>query len=81
MDTTHGRWIIKQPWMPKEEQRNVANTPEYWTDGRTTKYTELLDWYMVGPKSGSSISITSPILTSVMKLCTDSEIVVKVRSS
>ena len=33
MVTTHGRWIIKKPWMQQEEYRNAANTPLCWTDG------------------------------------------------
>ena len=38
-----------------------TKTPLYWTDGRTTKYTELLNWYTVGLKSGSSTSTISKI--------------------
>ena len=39
---------------------------QYSTDGKTTKFTESLNWYTVGLTSGSSTSTTSPILTSVM---------------
>ena len=48
----------KKPWMQQEEYWNAANTPLYWTDCRTTKYTECLKWYTVGLTSGSSTYIS-----------------------
>ena len=60
VDIIHGRQIMPKPWMHKEEQRKVAaNLHLYWTDGRTT-----INWCTVGLKSTSSISTTSPTLTS-----------------
>ena len=67
--------------MQKEEYWNAANTHLYLTDGRTTKYTESLNWYTVGLKSGSSTSTTSPRLTSVMMHLTDSDYDVKAPST
>ena len=67
LDIIHGRQIMPKPWMHEEEQRQTAaNFPLYWTDGRTTRSTELLNWCTVGLKSTSSISITAPSLKSVM---------------
>ena len=78
----HGRQIIPKPWMHEGEQRKtVANLPQYWTDGRTTRSTELLNWCTVGLRNTSSTSATSPRLTSVMMHLTTSEIVMKIRSS
>ena len=54
--TTHGRWIIKKPWMQKVESWSAASAPLFWTDGRTTKSSERLNWYTVGLTSGSSTS-------------------------
>ena len=34
--------------MTEDGQRNDTNTPLYWTDGRTTKYIELLNCLMAG---------------------------------
>ena len=43
------RQIMPKPWMHEEEQRKTAaNSPLYWTDGRTTRSTELLNWGTVG---------------------------------
>ena len=51
----------------KKRSTETWQTPTlYWTDGRTTKYTERLNWYTVGLTSGSSASTTSPRLTSFM---------------
>ena len=52
VDIIHGRQIMPKPWMHEEEQRETAaNFPLYWTDGRTTRSTELLNWCTVGLKS------------------------------
>ena len=56
-------------------------TSKWETDGRTTKYTEGLKWYMVGLTSGSSTSTTSPRLTSVMMHLTDSDFEMKAQST
>ena len=46
----------------------------YWTDGRTTKYTERVSvGTRLGLTSGSSTSTTSPRLTSVTMHLTDSD--------
>ena len=43
-----GRQIMPKPWVHEEEQRKTAaNLPLYWTDGRTTRSTELLNWCTV----------------------------------
>ena len=61
MVTTHGNKIIRTPRMQKVEYRNEANTPLYWTDGRTTKYTERLNWCTVWLTSGSRFNYISKI--------------------
>ena len=73
--------IIKKPWMQEEGQRKDTHTPSYWTDGRPTIKTELLNWRTVGLRRGSSTSTASPILTSVMKHLTDSDYDMKAHSS
>ena len=50
--------------MPEEEHVNAAKKPLSWTDGRTTKYTELLNWRTDGLTSRSSTSTTPPRFTS-----------------
>ena len=56
--TNHGRQIMPKPWMHEEEQRKTAaNLPLHWTDGRTTRSTELLNWCTVGLKCTSSVSL------------------------
>ena len=79
----HNQWQKdhqKKPWMQEEVQRKDTNTPLYWTDDRTTKYTGLLNWRTVGLGRGSSTSTTSPRLTSVMKHLTDSDYDMKAHS-
>ena len=79
----HNHWQMdhqKAMDAKKEEYWNAANTLLYWTDGRTTKYTERLNWYTVGLTSGSSTSTTSPTLTSAMMHLTDSDYDVKTQS-
>ena len=52
MDIIHGRQIMPKPWMHKEEQRQTAaNLPQNWTDDRTTRSTELLNWCADGLKN------------------------------
>ena len=80
----HNQWQMdhQKPWMQKEGQRNAAtNTPLYWTDGRTTKFSKLVNVYTVGLTSGSSTSTTSPRLTSVMMHLTDSDYDMKAHST
>ena len=62
-------------------KQNAANTPLCWTDGKTTKHIEFLNWYTVGLKSVSSTSTTSPRLTSVTMHLTDSDYDLKTHSS
>ena len=50
-----------------------ANTIRYGTDGRTTKYTESLNWYTDGLLSGSSIWTASPRSTFVIMHLTDND--------
>ena len=42
MVTILAKKIFTKPWMQKEEYRNAANAPLYWTNGEKTKYTERL---------------------------------------
>ena len=65
----------------KKRSAETRQTPLYWTDGRTTKYTERLNWYTFGLASGSSTSTTSPRLTSVMMHLTDSDYDMKAQST
>ena len=58
-----------------------TSTPLLWTDGRTTKHTERLNWYTVGLTSGPSTSTTFPRLTSVMEHLTDSDYDMKAHST
>ena len=77
-----GRQIMPKSWIHEEEQRKTAaKIPLYWTDGRTTRSTELLNWCTVGLKSTSSISITSPRSTSFVKHLKKGKIAMKIRSS
>ena len=59
VDIILGRQIMPKPWMHKEEQRKTAaNLLVYWTDGRTTRPTELLNCCTVGLRSTPSIDIS-----------------------
>ena len=42
MVTILAKKIFTKPWMQKEEYRNAANAPLYWTNGEKTKDTERL---------------------------------------
>ena len=64
-----------------DAKQNAASTPLCWTDGKTTKYIELLNWYTVGLMSVSSTSTTSPRLTSVIMHLTDSDYDLKTHST
>ena len=65
MVTNHDKNMDGKKKRPETRQR-----PLQWTDGRTTKYAESLNWYTVGLTSGPS---ASPRLTSLMMLLTDSD--------
>ena len=71
----------EKPWMQEEGHRKDTNTIQNSTDGRTRKYTDLLNWYTVGLESGSDISTTTPRLTTVMKHLTDSDSDMKAHST
>ena len=65
----------------KKRSAETRQIPLLWTDGRTAKYAESLNWYTVGPKSGPSTSTTSPRLPSVMMRFTDSDYDMKAPSA
>ena len=66
--------------LQQDPSQSHAETQQTKPDGRTTKFSESLEWHTDGLTSGSSTSTTSPRLTSVIMHLTDSDYDMKKRS-
>ena len=67
--SSRGKKSGRNPWQTDHAKamdarrgatKTAANSPLHWTDGRTTRSTELLNWCTVGLRNMSSTSTTSP---------------------